>query len=153
MSRVMCNLAQKIPSWVEHFSVFLTAKYIPGKNSLADQLSWQDQVILTQWFLLLRVFDTLCEEYSCLHIELFTTRASPRLLLYMCPIADPLAWKSDALATQLGQSKHLCLPSICFLRQVILRVTVSWNLTMILVTPLCPQTDGLQTGSSGGEIS
>ena len=66
VSKALCNLAQEIVLWTEVHSITLSARYIPGKkNVLADQLSCPDQVLPTEWSLLPRVFDAICEVFDC----------------------------------------------------------------------------------------
>ena len=95
ISRVMCSLAQ-IMAWRELHSVTLSARYIPGKTILADQLSHPNQVLLAKRFVLSQVFDAICEVFGHLHIDLFATRANEKLPLYVSPGPDPMAWEQNA---------------------------------------------------------
>ena len=61
MSLGMCILTQNIIEWSELHMVSISAKYVLGKNDiLADQLSYPDQVIPTEWPLLPQVIDDMC---------------------------------------------------------------------------------------------
>ena len=64
ISRVMCDLAQEILSWVEQFMVVLTTQYTPEKkNVLTNQLSRLDQLLPTEWSFLPLVFGIIGREY------------------------------------------------------------------------------------------
>ena len=92
VSRVMCNRARDVVRWTEVHLVPLLAHHIPGiKNILADHLSRPDQVHLTEWFLLPRVFKAVCAVFSRPYLDLFATRADVKLPLYMCPVPDLMA--------------------------------------------------------------
>ena len=81
MSLDMCKLAQEIVAWLELHTVSIVAWYIPGKkNILADQLSHPDQVLPTEWSILLWVFDGICRVYG--HLQ------TTKLPSYLSPIPD-----------------------------------------------------------------
>ena len=91
----ICRLAQEIIAWSELHMVTISARCIPRKNILVDQLSFQDQVLLREWFLFPRMLDDICREFCCPLVSLLTTRADTKLLIYVSPISDPIAWKED----------------------------------------------------------
>ena len=94
VSRRLCLMASIVTQWTERHLVQLEARYIPGKkNVLANQLSWPNQVLLTEWSLLPGVFKGICHVFGCRHLDLSATRANTKLLLYISTILDPLAWK------------------------------------------------------------
>ena len=73
-----------------------------GKKIMTNQLGCLDQVLLTEWCLLPRVFDAICKEYRCSLIDLFATRASAKLSFYVSPVPILVAWKetpSSAVGT------------------------------------------------------
>ena len=81
----------------EQFAICLTARYTLGrKNVFADQLSYPDQVLQTEWFLLPWVFEDICKESGHPLIDLFTTRANLKLLLYLSLVPNPMAWKDSS---------------------------------------------------------
>ena len=55
--------------------------------------------------------------------------------LYMSPVLDPMSWEQDAFQ----QSQFLRVSLFALLRQVLLRVMLSTNLSLVLVAPLWPQ--------------
>ena len=71
VSKMLYDLAQEIVYWIELHLVAISARYILGKKNIpVAQLSYPDQVLSTEWFLLPRVFDTICEVFSRPHIDL-----------------------------------------------------------------------------------
>ena len=132
----LCSLVKDILIWAEQFSVFPTARYILGKkNIIADQLTHPDQVPWTKWSLLLQVLDDICREFGHSHIYLFTAGANTKLHLYVSPISDPMAWNEDTFHHSWNILSVYAFLPFGLLRQVLLRVLISQNLTMILISP------------------
>ena len=101
----------------------LEACYILGKkNILADQLSRPDQILPTEWSLLPRVLDGICQVIRRPHLDLFATRANTNLPLYVSPVPDPLAWKQDALHLPWNHLVAYAFPLFTLLHQVISQV-------------------------------
>ena len=69
------QFTQEILIRTEQFAIFLTARYIPGKSVLTDQLSCPDEVLPAEWSLLPQVFEDICREFGCPLIDFFATRA------------------------------------------------------------------------------
>ena len=87
----MCCLAQEIMAWTELHAVTLAVRYLPGKNIiLVDKLNHVNQVLPTEWLLFPRVSDAICQVLDCPHADLFATRASRNLPLYLSPALDLL---------------------------------------------------------------
>ena len=117
--------------------IFLTTRYILGKkNTLADQLSHPDQVLPTEWSPLPWVFKDICKKFSHLLIDLFAARANVKLLLYVSPVPIPMVWREDAFQHRWDSLNIYAFPLLAFLRQILLRATISRNLSMILATSL-----------------
>ena len=75
----------------------LTTQYLlRKKNILAEQLSRTDQVLPTEWSLLLWMFGTICREFGQPLIDIFATRADAKLSLFVSPVQDPATWKEEA---------------------------------------------------------
>ena len=110
VSPVLCHMAAEVIFWTECHSVSLTARYIPGRrNVLADFLSCPDQVLPTEWSLLLREF----AGSSVVPI-------STSLPAYQCPASalhfagsGPNGMEAGRIPTPLGPFVSLCLPTIC----------------------------------------
>ena len=118
----------------------LMARFIPGKkNILADQLSRPDQVLPTEWSLLPRVFEAICEVFGRPHLDLFASRTIAKLLLYMSPVPNLVAWKHDAFQHPWDNLSAYTFPPFTLIRQVLLRVLLSTELSLILVAPYWPQ--------------
>ena len=73
VSRRLCLMASVITKWSEQHSVRLEAWYTPRKNILANHLSLPDQILPSEWSLLLRVFEGICQVFGRPHLDLFAT--------------------------------------------------------------------------------
>ena len=97
----------------EHFTIFLTARYIlRKKNVLSDQLCHLNQLLPIEWSLFPQGFQDICKELGCHLIDLFTTRANAKLQLYVSSFQSH-SLKGGHLPAQLGHSHSLCLTSVC----------------------------------------
>ena len=143
VSRRLCQMASAITVWAEQNSIRLEARYIPDKwNILVDQLSRPDQILPTEWSLLPRVFDRICQVFGRPHLNLFATKANNKLALYVSLVLDPLAWEQGTLHLRWNHLDAYTFPLFALLRQVITQVLESEvleGLWLLLVAPLWPQ--------------
>ena len=59
--------------WAELYNMVLWVRYIPGRNNVVVvQLSCEDQFVLTEWSLQLRIFN-VCHQCGKLMVSVFTT--------------------------------------------------------------------------------
>ena len=135
VSRVMCSLAQKIMDWTELRSMTLSARYIPRKNILADQLNCPDQVLPTEWSLLPGYSMPYAKCFGCSHMDLFATRANAKLPLYVSLGLDPMVWKQGAFQHTWNYLGAYASPPPSS-KTVLLRVMFSANFSLVPVTPL-----------------
>ena len=114
VSRVLCHMALDIVLWTERQSVSLSARYIPGKkNVLVDPTQSSQPVFPTEWSLLPRVFEAICEFFGHPHLKLFTTRANAKLSLYISPVMNPMIRKQDTIQHRWDHSLSLRRSSVC----------------------------------------
>ena len=77
----------------------LTASHFEGKvNILADLLSRGHLIVQTEWTLAHQVLQQVWALWGKPWIDLFATKFSKRLPVYVSPVPDPEAWQVDALA-------------------------------------------------------
>ena len=94
----LCALLWRILTWCARNQVTLKAQHIPGRLSVvADKLSRLDQTTQTEWSLLQKVFQAICNRWHRPQIDLFATRFN-KLPLFVSPVPDPLATAVDALS-------------------------------------------------------
>ena len=72
-------------------------------------------------------------------INLFATKANAILPFCMSPVPDLMFWKEDTFQHNWDDLNVYALPPFTLLRQILLRVLISWNFSMILIAPLWPQ--------------
>ena len=121
--------------WCQDHKIVLTAKYVPGKlNVLADCLSRAHMVLPTEWTLTHRVLQPVWLAWFKPQIDLFATRFSKRLPLFVSPVPDPQAWAVDALSIQWSNLLGYAFPPISMLERVIKKARVE-KATLILIAP------------------
>ena len=85
-------------TWCHHYKITLKARHIPGcLNVMADLLSRSNQVQSTEWSLHPQVFKQICHSWFTPHVDLFATRLTHKVPLYISPVPDQNAWDIDAL--------------------------------------------------------
>ena len=87
----LCALLWRILTWCTRKQVTLKARHIPSwLNVVADKLSRLGQTIQMEWSLLPEVFQTICSRWHRPQIDLFATRFSNKLPLFVSPV--PIPW-------------------------------------------------------------
>ena len=113
----------------------LTASFVPGKlNVLADLLSRSHQILPTEWTIVHSVLSPVWEFWYKPQIDLFATRFSKRLPLFVSPVPDPQAWAIDALSVPWGNLIAYAFPPFPILGKVLKKAREE-QATMILVAP------------------
>jgi hypothetical protein len=78
--------------------IHLTIRHIRGRlNVLADGLS-RTQALPTEWTLHLEVFREIQKLFPQMEVDLFATRLTRQLPVFVSPVPDPLAMAVDGLA-------------------------------------------------------
>ena len=118
--------------------VSISVRCIPGKNILVDQLSCPDKILPIEWSLPPQVFENICRKLSSPVVDLFATRMNSKLPIYV------FRSRLHGMEGNIFQHSWVYLsvhtfPLFTLLRQVLLRLMLSWKISMILVAPLWPQ--------------
>ena len=133
------SLSQRTESmllWCQDHGITLTAKYVPGKlNVLADCLSRAHQVLPTEWTIAHHILQPVWSAWFKPQIDLFATRFSKRLPLFVSPVPDPQAWEVDALSIQWSNLLGYAFPPIAMLERVLKKARLE-RATLILIAPL-----------------
>ena len=80
--------------------VTIMTKYILWKrNILADQLSYPDHIFSMECSPLPHIFDKICKEFDCPHMDLFVSRANMKLLIFVIHSIS-VVWKEDVFQHQ-----------------------------------------------------
>ena len=121
--------------WCQEHNILLSAKYVPGKlNVLADALSRAHQILPTEWTLVHRVLEPVWSFWYKPQIDLFATRFSRRLPLFVSPVPDPQAWAVDALSVPWSNLLGYAFPPFPILGKVIKKARLD-GAKLILVAP------------------
>ncbi|XP_070208316.1 uncharacterized protein [Littorina saxatilis] len=127
-----------ILTWCNSHCILLSAIYLKGSlNVLADSLSRGDKVVHSEWTLSHQSLDRLWLQIDKPVIDLFATRFSARLPLFVSPFPDPLAWKVNALEISWTNLTAYAFPPFCLLGRVLRRVDLE-KPVLVLVAPLWP---------------
>ena len=104
-------------------------------NVVADKLSKLGQTIQTEWSLLQEVFQTICSRWCRPQIDLFATRFSNKLPLFVSPVPDPLATAVDALSLPWEDLDTYAFPPAAILGKVVEKLQDSPCKRIILIAP------------------
>ena len=137
-SRPLSQRTEELLLWCSSQSIRLSAQYVPGRlNILADLLSRPHMVLQSEWTLVHSVLKPIWSAWFTLHIDLFATRFSHCLPLYVSPVLDPAAWAVDALSIPWSNLLSYAFPPIPIIGKV-LRKARDERATLILVAPHWP---------------
>ena len=118
--------------------ISLSARHVPGKlNIVADALSRPHMILATEWTLAHEVLRPVWRKWFTPQVDLFATRFSHRLPVYMSPVPDPAALAVDALAQDWSRLVGYAYPPFPILGKVIRKARLE-SATLILVAPLWP---------------
>ena len=135
----LCALLSRILTWCTRKQVTLKARHIPGwLKVVADKLSRLGQTIQTEWSLLPEVFQTICSRWHQPQIDLFTTRFSNKLPLFVSPVPDPLATAVDALSLPWEDLDAYAFQPAAILGKVVEKLQDSSCKRIILIAPGWP---------------
>ena len=95
----LCIEVWEILDWCLEHDIVIRVCHIPGKfNILADRLSRLDKPIKTEWALDQTVANLVFQMLNFPNVDLFATRFSHKLPLYVSPVQDNKALAIDALS-------------------------------------------------------
>ena len=90
---------EEILLWCQQEGILLSAGFVPGRlNVLADGLSRRGVLLHMEWTLALEALTPLWARWFEPMVDLFATRFSHRLPLYVAPTTNEGAWAIDALS-------------------------------------------------------
>ena len=137
-SRPLSQRTEELLLWCSSQSIRLSAQYVPGRlNILADLLSRPHMVLQSEWTLVHSVLKPIWSAWFTPHIDVFATRFSHRLPVYVSPVPDPAAWVVDALSIPWSNLLSYAFPPISIIGKV-LRKARDERATLILVAPHWP---------------
>ena len=137
-NRVNLNeITRLIWLWAIRKNLWIQAFFIPGKdNVLADAESQKIRQI--EWKLDTKVFKKLQEMRGPLAIDLFASRISHQLPIYISWLPDPKAWKIDAFSIDWNLEGIYCFPPFCLISRILHRVILQ-QASMLIIVPLWQQ--------------
>ena len=132
----LCALLWRILSWCTRHQVTLKARHIPGHlNMVANKLSRLGQVIQTEWSLLPKVFQAICQQWHQPQLDLFATRYNHKLPQYVSPVPDPQAMAIDAMTLSWEDLDSFAFPPTAILGKVVAKIRDYPCRRMILIAP------------------
>ena len=137
-SRSLSLRAERLLLWAYSSDLRISAKFVPGRvNILADALSRAHMVLPSEWTLAHNALRPIWDIWHKPMIDLFATRFSRRLPLYVSPVSDPEAWAVDAFSLSWSSLQGYAFPPFPILGKV-LRKAREDAAPLILVAPLWP---------------
>ncbi|XP_070184091.1 uncharacterized protein [Littorina saxatilis] len=130
--------AEEILLWCWKRQITLSVRFVPGKlNAIADQLSRGKQVLPTEWTIVHQALHKVWCRWLKPLLDLFATKYTTRLPMYVSPVHDDQAFKVDALAIPWEGLQAYAYPPTSLLPQVLAKYRQE-RPTLILVTPFWP---------------
>ena len=130
--------AEEILLWAHDKGWSLTANHIAGSaNVMADLLSRPDKIIQTEWSITHQTLERLWSRWGKPLIDLFATKFSKRLPLYVSPVPDPEAWHTDAMDLQWSNLQAYAFPPWSILDRVVQKARREGP-DLILIAPYWP---------------
>ena len=127
--------AEHVLLWCQAQGIVLSARHLSGKlNVLADMLSRPDAVLQTEWTLCHHVMERVWARFHRPRRDLFATRYSTRLPIYVSPVPDGAAWAVDALSLNWGTLQAYAFPPLAILPRVV-RKARQEKACLILIAP------------------
>jgi hypothetical protein len=130
--------AERLLLWSHSRGISLLAAFVPGKmNVLADALSRPHLILQTEWTVAHKVLEPVWRLWHRPMIDLFATRFSHRLPLYVSPVPDDQAWRVDALSFPWTGLDAYAFPPLALLPQVLRKAELELP-RLVLLAPLWP---------------
>ena len=130
--------AEEIILWAHSKGWSLAAKHIAGSaNIMADLLSRPDKIIQTEWSIAHHALERIWSTWDKPLLDLFATKFSKRLPLYVSPVPDPQATHIDALGMDWSNLQAYAFPPWSILPAVLEKARREGP-RLILVAPFWP---------------
>ena len=137
-SRTLSQRAEQLLLWAQGFNLSIQARFVPGRfNVLADALSRSHMVLPSEWTLAHNVLEPVWDAWHKPMVDLFATRFSRRLPLYVSPVPDPDAWAVDALSIDWQHLSGYAFPPFPVLGKVLRKARVD-AAHLIIIAPFWP---------------
>ena len=124
--------------WCLDHNILLSAVHIAGKsNILADALSRSHTVLPTEWTLQKKLLPPIWDLWFQPMVDLFATKFSKRLPIYVSPVPDPEAYATDALSISWTNILGYAFPPFPIIPQVLRKARLD-EARLILIAPFWP---------------
>jgi hypothetical protein len=138
----MIRLSKELFVLCEKYQITLSARHIAGKlNAVADSLSRRGQIISKEWtlkqsivYLVMMLWGLVTSET----VDLFATRYTARLPMFVSPIPDPRALAVDAMSICWSGMAIYAYPPNAILPVVLAKLCQD-QAEMTLIAPLTPK--------------
>ena len=129
----------KILSWFLEQHTIIRVRHIPGRfNVLADRLSRMDKPIKTELALDQSIVNSIFQIFSYPNVDVFATRFSHKLPLYVSPVLDNQALAIDAFSMKWNLLQAYAFPPAILIPSVLAKICQS-QCRIVLIAPLWPQ--------------
>ena len=130
--------AEEILLWAQDKKWSLAASHIAGSaNIMADLLSRPDKIIQTEWTLTHNALEQIWTKWEKPLLDLFATKFSKRLPVYVSPVQDPQALQVDAMDMSWENLTAYAFPPWSILQKVLEKAKKEQP-NLILIAPFWP---------------
>ena len=137
-SSSLSQRAEEMLLFCQEHGIVLSSRHIAGKlNVLADALSRSSQVIQTEWTLSHRALSPVWARFHKPLLDLFATKFSKRLPIYVSPVQDPEALAVDALSLDWAGWVAYAFPPLPLLQKVVRKARTD-RPCLLLIAPKWP---------------
>ncbi len=124
--------------WAAQKGWTLSARHLAGSvNVIADLLSRPGSIVPSEWTVCHEVLYPVWELWGKPHVDLFATRFSTRLQVFVSPVPDPRALAVDAFSLSWTGMTAYAFPPFALLKRVLDKALLE-SPRLILVAPLWP---------------
>ena len=134
----LCVKVWRILHWCLEYDIVIRVCHIPGKfNILADRLSRSDRPLKTEWALDQSVANSF-QMLNYPNVDLFATRFSHKLPLYVSPVPDSHVLAMDALSVDWNCLHAYAFPPTILIPSGLAKIRQS-QCRIVLIVPLWSQ--------------
>ena len=120
---ILCIEVWEILHWCLKYDVIIRVRYILGKsNILAGHLSRMDKPLKTQWALDQSIANSIFQMLNCPSVDLFVSRSSYKLPLYVSPVPDNHVLAIDTLSMNWNLLHAYAFPPTILISSVLAKI-------------------------------
>ena len=138
-SKCLLELTLILFDWIQKNKITLQCRHVAGRlNVIADSLSRAGQVLPTEWTLSKQILEDVWRVWDKPMVDLFATRYTTRMPLFVSPVPDQQAMAVDALSLDWKGMYAYAFPPTAILKLVLKKIQEE-DCVIVLVAPCWPK--------------